>query len=27
VETVRMVGAVLGWHPPVLVEHNTEAHA
>lgn len=27
VETARMVGAVLGWHPPVLVEHNTEEHA
>jgi dihydropteroate synthase len=27
VDAARMVGAVLGWHPPVLVEHNTEAHA
>jgi dihydropteroate synthase len=27
VEAARMVGAVLGWHPPVLVEHNTEEHA
>jgi len=26
-EAARMVGAVLGWHPPVLVEHNTEEHA
>lgn len=27
VETARMVGAVLGWHPPAEVRHNTEAHA
>ncbi|HET8614230.1 MAG TPA: dihydropteroate synthase, partial [Actinomycetales bacterium] len=27
VEAARMVGAVLGWHPPVLQRHNTEASA
>jgi dihydropteroate synthase len=27
VDAARMVGAVLGWHPPVLVQHNTEEHA
>ena len=26
VEAARMVGAVLGWHPPVEVRHNTEDH-
>jgi dihydropteroate synthase len=27
VEAVRMVGAVLGWHPPVQLQHNTEDSA
>jgi dihydropteroate synthase len=27
VEAARMVGAVLGWHPPVEVRHNTEESA
>jgi dihydropteroate synthase len=27
VEATRMIGAVLGWQPPVLLEHNTEESA
>jgi dihydropteroate synthase len=27
VETARMVGAVLGWHPPLLQQHNMEESA
>jgi dihydropteroate synthase len=27
VEAARMVGAVLGWHPPVQLQHNTEESA